>query len=319
MRTLIRVHLISHLWPIFFFAPFAASLLRGYSCLKRLDDDAAPKDEPMPEHDLSSQYGTDENLRARIETHRLYTVGPPLEPAIDATLHLTGSESLLDIGTGPGDFPIRLRNSGHYGKLIGVDQSPGMISTAIAKAKSAKTDITFLQADTQFLPFPDQTFDVVTARHMLYHVPDIPRALAEARRVLKPGGRFLAVTNIHDNFGDYRKALHETADQLKGQIADILRIVLPVSDAFNDINGPPLIQKAFGNVTTSFVESALRFETPDPPLRYFDSCRTMKGLTPEDWKLAREKFAEIVRARLTQGPWLISKTAVLLTATVPYK
>ena len=221
----------------------------------------------MPEHDLSSQYGTDENLRIRIETHRLYTVGPPLEPAIDAALGLTGGESLLDIGTGPGDFPIRLRNSGHYGKLIGIDQSPGMV----AKAKSANTNITFLQADAQSLPFPDQTFEVVTARHMLYHVPDIPGALAEARRVLKPGGRFLSVTNIHNNFGDYRKALHETADQLKGQIADTLRIVLPVSDAFNDTStAPPLIQKTFGIVTTILVElTRSASETPDPSASLF--------------------------------------------------
>ena len=265
----------------------------------------------MPSHDLTEQYQTDENLRIRIETHRLFTVGPPLEPAIDAALALTGSESLLDIGTGPGDFPTRLRSSGHRGRVVGIDSSPGML----AKAKSAGADIEFIQADAQSLPFPDNTFDIVTARHMLYHVADIPLALAEARRILKPGGRFLAVTNISDNFGDYRKALGEAADQLKGLIADALRIVVPASSVFNEINGPPMIGKIFGNVATTFVEATLRFETIEPPLRYFDSCRTMKGFGPEDWKIAREKFAEIVQQRVARGPWLVSKTVVLLTAT----
>ena len=52
------------------------------------------------------------------------------------------------------------------------------------------------QAGADALPFPDASFDVLTARHMLYHVPSVPAALAEFRRVLKPGGRFLATTNV---------------------------------------------------------------------------------------------------------------------------
>jgi SAM-dependent methyltransferase len=267
----------------------------------------------MSPHSLTEQYRSDENLRIRIETHRLYTVGAALEPAIDAALALNGTESLLDIGTGPGDFPIRLRSAGHGGKIIGVDSSPGMI----AKAASANVNINFLQADAQSLPFAKESFDIVTARHMLYHVPDIPRALAEARRVLNPRGKFFAVTNTHDNFAEYRAALGEAADELKGRIADTLRFLIPVSQAFSEINGPPIIQQIFGNVTTTLVRSALRFESSDPPLRYFDSCRSLKGLSDAEWALARAKFADALDRRLASGPWLVSKTAVILTATVP--
>jgi len=259
---------------------------------------------------VTEQYKTDENLRIRIETHRLYTVGPQLEPLIDKNLHLQTNESLLDIGTGPGDFPLRLRRAGHLGRLVGIDASPGMI----AKAKSAGEDVEFLQADAQSLPFPDDSFDLVTARHMLYHVPDIPKALREVYRILRPGGRFLAVTNFSNNFAEYRAALHETADRLKGKLADILRITVPASDVFNELNGPPMIQAVFGNVSTTFARAALCFETPEPALRYFDSCRTMKGFTSEDWASARKMFAEIVTRRCAAGPWMISKTTVLLSA-----
>lgn len=262
-------------------------------------------------HNLAEQYATEENLRIRIETHRLYTVGPPLEPAVDAALALNGTESLLDIGAGPGDFLIRLRYSGHRGSLAGIDNSPGMV----AKAKSSAPDIDFIQADAQRLPFPDNFFDVVTARHMLYHVPDIPLALNEAHRVLKPGGKFLAITNIRDNFAEYRHALREAADALAGKISDAVRIAVSTTDVFNDKNGPALIRSAFGNVTTSFVEASLRFQTGEPALRYFDSCRTLRGLTVDDWRLAREQFAKVIARRLENGPWLISKTIVLLTAT----
>jgi SAM-dependent methyltransferase len=269
----------------------------------------------MVHHDLTAQYKTDENLRVRIETHQRYTVGSPLEPAIDTAIALQPHESLLDIGTGPGDFLLRLRRSGHRGQLVGIDASPGMV----AKAKSAGADVEFLQADAQSLPFPDHSFDVITARHMLYHVADIPRALREALRVLRPNGRFLAVTNIHDNMGDYRKALGEAADQLKGEIADVLRIVVPASDVFNEQNGPSLIKNAFGNVTVAFVEAALRFESADPALRYFDSCRTLKGFSEQDWAIARETFAQAIARRLSAGPWLVSKTVVLLTANASGK
>jgi SAM-dependent methyltransferase len=265
----------------------------------------------MTQHDFTEQYKTDDNLSIRIETHRRYTIGPPLEPAIDKALNLKPDESLLDIGTGPGDFPIRIRQSGHRGRIVGVDTSPGMI----AKANSAGADIEFLQADAQSLPVPDASFDVITARHMLYHVADIPLALREAHRVLRPNGRFLAVTNIQDNLGDYPKALSEAAETLRGQIADVLRIVVPASDVFNERTGSPMIQAVFGNVSTSFVEAALRFETAEPALRYFDSCRTLKGFNPDDWALARNAFAQVIPRRLSDGPWVISKTVVLLTAT----
>jgi SAM-dependent methyltransferase len=265
----------------------------------------------MVHHDISAQYKTEENLRVRIETHQRYTVGPPLEPAIDNAIALPPEESLLDVGTGPGDFPRRLRRSGHRGRLVGIDASAGMV----AKAKESGGDVEFLEADAKSIPFPDQSFDVVSARHMLYHVSDIPLALREAKRVLRQGGRFLAVTNILDNLGDYRRALGEAADRLRGEIADVMRIVVPASDVFNEQNGPSLIQNVFGNVNVTLVEAALRFESAEPALRYFDSCRTMKRFSEEEWGVARQTFAEIVAKRLDPGPWMVSKIVVLLSAS----
>jgi SAM-dependent methyltransferase len=259
---------------------------------------------------VTEQYKTDENLRIRIETHQRYTIGPPLEPAIDKALNLIGNESLLDIGTGPGDFPGRLRRSGHRGRLLGIDASPGMI----AKAKSANPGVEFLQADAQSLPFPDDSFDVVTARHMLYHVPDIPLALREVYRILRPDGRLLAVTNAHNNMRDFYEACRQTADALRGKIADETRIATRIAPVFTEQNGPAFLSQIFCNIQIIHVEAALRFETADPAIRYFDSCRTFRGLTPEEWQIAHDTFANIVTQRLANGPWLISKTVILLTA-----
>ncbi|HEY1921394.1 MAG TPA: class I SAM-dependent methyltransferase [Tepidisphaeraceae bacterium] len=264
----------------------------------------------MSDPDLAEQYKTDENLRIRIETHQRYGVGPSIEPAIDQVLNLTGAESLLDIGTGPGDFPGRLRRAGHRGRLVGVDASPGMI----AKAKSANPNVEFLEADAQSLPFPDDSFDIVTARHMLYHVPDIPLALREAHRVLRPGGRFLAVTNTHDNMKDFYDACRETSEALHGKIANETRVATRIAAVFTDKNGPALLSQVFSNVQIIRVDGALQFETADPAIRYFDSCRTFRGLTPQEWQVAHDVFAKIAAQRLTAGPWIIPKTVVLLTA-----
>ena len=58
---------------------------------------------------------------------------------------------------------------------------------------------------SQDLPYADESFDVVAALWMLYHVPDVDRALAEVRRVLRPGGLFVAVTNGDGHVADLRR------------------------------------------------------------------------------------------------------------------
>jgi DNA-binding transcriptional MerR regulator len=72
------------------------------------------------------------------------------------------------------------------------DSSPGMLDAARTGLGDRAE---YLVADLQELPFEDGSFDVVLANHMLYHVPDRPRAFAEVARVLVPGGSFHASTN----------------------------------------------------------------------------------------------------------------------------
>ncbi|MFT3952688.1 MAG: class I SAM-dependent methyltransferase [Oscillospiraceae bacterium] len=79
-------------------------------------------------------------------------------------------------------------------KLILSDFSYGMVE--IVKNKYADdSNITAQQIDIQCIDYPDESFDVVIANHMLYHVPDLSKALSEVSRVLKPNGTFYAATN----------------------------------------------------------------------------------------------------------------------------
>lgn len=107
-------------------------------------------------------------------------------------LDLSGKEKILDIGCGFGEVLMLLKKNGHRGKLVGVDQSNGMINEAkkLASGQSAQ----FKVALAEKLPFPDGVFDIVICKHALYHF-DIPKAIEEMRRVLKPHGRLALTLN----------------------------------------------------------------------------------------------------------------------------
>lgn len=110
--------------------------------------------------------------------------------------HLEPGESVLDVGCGTGTLAIAAkRQVGTTGAVYGVDASPEMIARAEKKAKAAGLGVVFKEAFVQKLPFPDGQFDVVLTTVMLHHLPQTARQelAVEMRRVLKPGGRVLAI------------------------------------------------------------------------------------------------------------------------------
>ena len=109
---------------------------------------------------------------------------------------LKPGDSVLDVGCGTGTLAIAAkRRVGMAGTVRGIDASPEMIARARKKAKSAAADVSFQYALAEALPFPDGQLDAVLSTVMLHHLPRKPRqqCASEVRRVLKPGGRVLAV------------------------------------------------------------------------------------------------------------------------------
>ena len=109
---------------------------------------------------------------------------------------LEPGESVLDIGCGTGTLAIAAkRRVGPAGSVNGVDASPEMIARAGRKANKAGVEVSFKECVVEALPFPDGKFDAVLSTVMLHHLGGKARqqCAREVRRVLKPGGRVLAV------------------------------------------------------------------------------------------------------------------------------
>lgn len=112
-----------------------------------------------------------------------------------ATLELAEfqtKDDVLDIGCGTGALILAAEQRlGATGKLVGLDVEPGMIAQAKAKADKLKSSATFAQGEITAIPYPDNSFDVVTSSLMLHHVPEEEHAagFAELHRVIRPGGR----------------------------------------------------------------------------------------------------------------------------------
>jgi SAM-dependent methyltransferase len=103
---------------------------------------------------------------------------------------------VLDLATGSGEPALTVASAvGPQGHVIATDLVEEMLDIARENAASRNlTNMEFRAADAEQLPFSDHTFDRITCRFGIMFIPDIPRALAEMRRVLKPGGRVSFIT-----------------------------------------------------------------------------------------------------------------------------
>ncbi len=213
---------------------------------------------------MSEQYATDANLRARIDLHQRFSTAREdwHRWLFDRVAPRPGAR-ILEVGSGPAEFWRRnVDRIDPTWRLTLTDLSPGMIEAARGVLRDGAE---YAVADAQELPFADESFDVVLASHMLYHVPDRPRALAEIRRVLVPGGRLHAAAN---GVGHMRQL-----DELVGGDWAFTQH----GDAFGLESGVPQLEAFFVDVAEERMEAGLEVTSVEPLVAYVASSHTFRG------------------------------------------
>jgi len=139
----------------------------------------------------------DERTSRRIEATYLTADVVRQRRVVRETLALRPGERVLDVGSGPGFLAVEMAEEvGVDGEVCGIDPASTMLAMAAERAGGA---VEFRQAGADRIPYPDGKFDVVVSTQVFEYLEDVPGALAEVRRVLRPGGRLLLVDTDWDS------------------------------------------------------------------------------------------------------------------------
>jgi SAM-dependent methyltransferase len=208
---------------------------------------------------IRRDYAEPERLSVRFRPFREYHE-PDLQGRLVEVVGAGPHADVLEVGCGEGEFSQLVQR--RLGATVhAVDQSEEMVSIARTRGVDA------MVGDVQELPFRDGSFDVVVANWMLYHVPDLPHALGEIHRVLRPGGRLVAAT-----MGD-------------GMLHELWSLVPDDGTTphlgFSAENGADVLAPTFPRVELIDLHGAATFPDREAVLEYIEATLTRGHLASE--------------------------------------
>lgn len=161
------------------------------------------------------EYETETGLAARKAAYA-NAEGPNAPQLVFEAIAAASPARYLEVGCGEGELAARVQAElGSH--VVAVDQSERMVQLTRERGVDARV------GDVQDLPFDDGEFDCAVAAWMLYHVPDVEQALDELARVLRPGGRLVAVTNDSDHLAELKELVGRepsSAWGFRGEVAE---------------------------------------------------------------------------------------------------
>ncbi|MFG2563060.1 class I SAM-dependent methyltransferase [Streptomyces sp. NPDC048496] len=229
-------------------------------------------------------------------------------------LALSGAEELLDLGCGNGFILEHLRPHLAAGHIVGFDIAPGVLEAARERIEGTVTPCEWVEGSADDLSrFADDSFDRVMANYMMHYVPDIDRCLAETRRVLRPGGRFMLTTDRPDSMVEMYE-VHFTALKQMGAPERLFKATPKARISLE--NGHEQLAPHFAGVELRTWQDQLQFASPEPFLRFYHAhnycCAASDAAADE---LGQTFFAELrerVRAQVqevidTRGYFAVTK------------
>ena len=251
------------------------------------------------------QYKDASNLDARIAIHQKFSTNPQgwFNWIFDMLIKLPAESKILELGCGSAEMWKECASRIPAGWIITLtDLSDGMLDAAWRNLVPLGRNFKFEQMDAQSIPYGDKIFDAVIANHMLYHVPDREKALAEIRRVLKDDGHLIATTVGKTHMQEmYRFLNHVNINARPGMF----------SNRFTLENGLEQLQKVFSQVRKSQYIDNLHVTEIDPLIAYIRSSIGSTDLSEE--KLGELK-KELTAVLEKEGKILITKDSGLFEA-----
>jgi SAM-dependent methyltransferase len=233
---------------------------------------------------LADQYADASNLAARQVLHARFSTADrsPHEWLFDQ-FDLPKDAVVLSLGSGHGALWTANADRIPAGWDVTVtDNSAGMMMDAMEALEDVDREFDFDSVDARNIPYPDDTFDAVTAHFVLSHLTDADReqALSEIRRVLKPDGTLYAATTGTDDLAAVFDAVAAFGSR-------------PADDGFALANGEAQLREQFASVERRDFEDELRITKPEPLVA---SLLSLPGFDDADAfeleRVFREKIGE---------------------------
>lgn len=257
------------------------------------------------EKSLKNQYQSATNIAARINLHSLYSQNPQgWFPWVYDQCRILPGMRILEIGCGDGTlWKSSLQKLPGQVTVTLSDISHGMLRDARRTLGTGDARFSFEPIDCHRIPYPEGSFDLVIAGHVLFYCEDIPQVCREVRRVLEPGGTFLCST--------YGKGHMQEVSRLVQDFDE--RIVLSgekLYERFGRENGREILSPFFSQVSWASYEDSLLVPEPEPLISYILSCHGNQN----QYLLDRyTEFRNFVKKR-TAGGFRISKDAGIFLA-----
>lgn len=242
---------------------------------------------------VKQQYHTSDKLSTRISIHSKYSTNKQgFGNWIFSHYGIREGMTVLELGCGTGDmWTGKEEIISRCSRLVLSDFSEGMLEKT-RETLQAYDGIEYQVIDIQDIPFEDQTFDVVIANMMLYHVPDLPKGLREVRRVLKTGGTFYCATYGEHGMMEYIESLFEG-----------FRSGSKINDSFTLQNGEEKLRTAFSDIQKLLYEDSLAVTDVEDMMDYIYSLNGMSELR----QIPRDEMRRVLQAHMQDGVLRVPK------------
>ncbi|KKM83279.1 hypothetical protein LCGC14_1311020 [marine sediment metagenome] len=210
------------------------------------------------------QYKTHQNLNNRINLWSYGTNPESLHKWIFNKIQLQDHERVLELGCGTGQ--LWLENFGNVPSTCSIilsDFSKNMLNKAKKNLQPLNLPLKFEIINAEKISYPNQIFDVVLACHMLYHIPNIERALISINRVLKPGGRFISTTISRQHIRELTNFLSEFGLSSEEK--------MKLFSEFRNETGEEVLKPFFAEIDFYEYINHVNIKSVDPLMRYIET------------------------------------------------